>query len=376
MLEIREVKTKREQRQFLNFPLKLYKNSPYFVPPLYMDEKQIFNPHYHYYEQSEAVYYNAYLDGKMVGRISGILQKASNEKWNQKRVRFTRFDCIDNQDVANALFKAVEDYAKSKDMDEVVGPLGFSDFEREGLLIEGFNELSTYCEQYNYDYYPKLVENCGYGKEIDWVERQIRAPKEPDPRIEKIGGYLMKKYHLHFGTAKNTSAFLKKYGKQFFDIVETTYENIYGTVPFTQEMRKQLIKGFKIILNKDNLAMILDENEKVVCFGLCFPFFGQSLQKSGGKINPISAIRILRTIKHPKNLELGLIGVLPEYQKRGVNAILLSFIMKFLTSGKYEFFETNLNLEDNNDVQSQWRIFDARLHKRRRSYIKKIKEEN
>ena len=157
MIEIRKVTTKKEQKQFINFPLNLYKDCPYFVPPLYGDEKAMFKDDYHYYEQSEAIYFNAYKEGKMVGRIQGILQKASNEKWNQKRVRFTRFDAINDQEVANALFDAVFSWAKEKQMDEVVGPLGFSDLEREGLLIEGFNELSTFEEQYNYDYYSKLI---------------------------------------------------------------------------------------------------------------------------------------------------------------------------------------------------------------------------
>ena len=170
MVEICEVKTAKQQKQFLQFPLKLYKNNPYFVPPLYGDEKQIFSKDYMYYDQAEAVYFNAYRDGKMIGRISGILQKAANAKWGQNRARFTRFDAVNDQEVANALFAAVENWAKNKNADEIVGPLGFSDLEREGLLIEGFDQLATFEEQYNYDYYQKLIENCGYGKDVDWVE--------------------------------------------------------------------------------------------------------------------------------------------------------------------------------------------------------------
>ena len=166
MVEIRKVSTKKERKEFVEFPLKLYKNNPYFVPPLYSDEMNIFKSDYMYYDQAEAVYFNAYRGGKMVGRISGILQVAANRKWNQNRARFTRFDAIDDQEVANALFKAVEDWAKSKQADELVGPLGFSDLEREGLLIQGFDWLNTFEEQYNYDYYQRLIENCGFDKEI------------------------------------------------------------------------------------------------------------------------------------------------------------------------------------------------------------------
>ena len=182
MIEIKEVKTPKEQRAFVNFPLMLYKGNPYFVPPLYADEMKLFKSNYHYYETSEAVYFLAYRKGEVVGRISGILQRAANEKWQQKRVRFTRFDSIDDQEVANALFSAVETWAKAKGMEEVVGPLGFSDFEREGLLIEGFEELSTFEEQYNYPYYQKLIEHLGYQKDVDWVEHKLYPPKEPDKR--------------------------------------------------------------------------------------------------------------------------------------------------------------------------------------------------
>ena len=158
MITVKQVKTRKEQREFVKFPLKLYKNNEYFVPCLYMDELAMFHKNFVYNDQAESIFFNAYIDGKMVGRIQGILQHASNQKWNQKRVRFTRFDSIDNQDVANALFQAIEDWAISKGMDEVVGPLGYSDLEREGLLIEGFDQLSTFEEQYNYPYYQKLIE--------------------------------------------------------------------------------------------------------------------------------------------------------------------------------------------------------------------------
>ena len=168
MVIVKQVKTRKEQRQFVNFPLELYKDCEFFVPCLYMDELAMFKKNYVYNDQSESIFFNAYIDGKIVGRIQGILQHASNNKWKQKRVRFTRFDSIDNQEVANALFNAIETWAKEKGMTEIVGPLGYSDLEREGLLIEGFDQLSTFEEQYNYPYYQKLIENLGYVKEVDW----------------------------------------------------------------------------------------------------------------------------------------------------------------------------------------------------------------
>ena len=373
MIEIREVKTKKEIKQFIEFPINLYKGNPYFVPPLYSDELALFKKNYHYYEHSEAVYYNAYQDGKIVGRIAGILQKASNNKWNQKRVRFTRFDCIDNQEVADALFQKIEQWAKDKGMEEVVGPLGFSDLEREGLLIEGFDELSTFEEQYNYSYYQKLIENNGYVKEVDWVERQLKAPKEIDPKLKRVSSLMMKRYNLHFGTAKNTKQFLKKYANGFFDILDKTYENIYGTVPITDKMRKSLIKSFKLIVSVEHVKVILDENEKIVCFGIMFPSLSKALVGTNGKLTPKTLIKLLKTIKKPEVIDLGLIGVLPEYAMKGVASALIDMIMDFLSSGNYKYAETNLNLEDNISIQNQWKLFDARLHKRRRSFVKNIK---
>ena len=369
---VKEVKTKKEQKEFLNFPLNLYKNNPYFVPPLYMDEKKIFRKDYVYYDQSEAIYFNAYINDEIVGRISGIIQHASNKKENQKRVRFTRFDSIDNQDVANALFFAVEKWAKEKGMDTIVGPLGFSDLEREGLLIDGFEELSTFEEQYNYPYYQTLIENYGFIKEVDWTERKLYAPKTPDDRLKRISSLMMKRYKLRFGEAKNTRDFIKKYADKFFDIVDETYVDIYGSVPFTPATRKMMIDNFKLIVNVKHVAVILDEKDNVVCFGICFPSIAKALQKSQGHLTPLAIMRVLRAIKNPKVLDLGLIGVLPEYRMKGISSAILAKVMEMLTTGEIEYCETNLNLETNDAIQNQWKSFENILHKRRRAFVKKI----
>lgn len=374
MVVVREVKTRKEKRDFINFPLKLYKNNPYFVPPLYCDEKALFKEDNVNYEQSEAVYFNAYLDGKIVGRISGILQKASNEKWNQTRIRFTRFDSIDNQDVANALFKQIEIWAKEKGMTEIVGPLGFSDLEREGLLIEGFNELSTFEEQYNYDYYQKLIENCGFKKEVDWVESKIKLPEVIDPRLKRISEMMLKKFKLKLVNeeVKTLKEFIRRYEDQFFDILDKTYVNLYGTVPFTDRMKKQLIKSFKLILDIEKVAAIVDENDRIVCFGLIFPSIGKALQKSGGRLTLPTLIKVYKAIKHPKVIDFGLIGVLPEYQMKGVSTALLQGIIEIMQKYNVDYAETNLNLETNASIQNQWKNFDAVQHKRRRCFIKEI----
>ena len=372
MVVVKKVTTKKQQKEFLDFPLKLYKDNPYFVPPLYMDEKKIFNKNYVYNNICETVYYNAYKDNKIVGRISAILQKSSNEKWNQKRIRFTRFDSIDDQEVANALFKAVEDFAKEKQMDEVVGPLGFSDLEREGLLIEGFDYISTFEEQYNYPYYQRLIQNCGYTKEVDWIEHRLYYPKVESDRLAKYTDLIFKRFNLHYGKAKNTNEFIKKYAEQFFEIIDITYENLYGTVPFTKEMKKMMIENFKLIVNVKNVAVILDENERVVSFGICFPSLSKAIQKSQGHLTLPTLFRLLHDIKHPKTIDLGLIGVLPEYAMKGVSSALISKILIMLKRDNLEYAETNLTLETNQHILNQWKNFDKLQHKRRRCFIKKI----
>ena len=373
MITVKAVKTKKEQKEFLDFPLKLYKNNPYYVPPLYCDEKKIFRNDYVYLDQAEAVYFNAYDDtGKIVGRISGILQRASNEKNNEKRVRFTRFDAIDDQRVADALFDAVEKWAKSKGMDTVCGPLGFSDLEREGLLIEGFNYLATFEEQYNYDYYQRLIENCGYAKEVDWVGFQLRVPKEQNDRLERISGLMMKKYNLHIGPAKNTKDFIKRYSDGFFEILDSTYVDIYGTVPFTDGMKKMMIDNFKLIVNVKNVMVILDENDRIVCFGIFFPSIAKAVQKSGGHLTVPTLFRLLKAIKQPKVFDLGLIGVLPEYARKGISSLLIAKVIKSMREQNIEHAETNLNLETNSNIINQWKSFDTTQHKRHRCFIKKI----
>lgn len=372
MVTIREVRTKKEQREFLNFPLNLYRDNPCFVPPLYSDEKKIFRNDYVYYDTCEAVYYNAYRDGKIVGRISGILQKAANEKNHEKRVRFTRFDSINDPEVASGLFGAVERWALEKGMDTVCGPLGFSDLEREGLLIEGFDQLSTFEEQYNAPYYQDLIEQLGYSKEVDWTESKIYPPEKNDGALQRVTEKLMSRYHLRFGPAKNVNDFLNRYADGLFELLDKSYDKLYGTVPFTPGMRKLMIDNFRLIIDLDHVAAILDENDKVVCLGICFPSIAKAVQPSKGHLTPLAILRILHAIRHPKIIDLGLIGIDPEWANRGISVAVSAALERMLREDGIEYAETNLNLEDNYAIQNQWKRFVAIPHKRRRAFIKHL----
>ena len=373
-MELREVKTRKEIRDFVNFPLRLYKGNPYFVPCFYADELALFKDDYLYRDQADYVCYSVYDGKKIVGRIVGILQKVSNEKWKQKRVRFNRFDCIDDQEVADMLLNAVEDWARSLGMDEVVGPLGFSDMEREGLLIEGFDYLSTFEEQYNYSYYQRLIENHGYTKEVDWLERRLFLKGKPSDRLTRFSNLIMERNHLHFAEAKNTKDFLNKYGEKFFELCEKTYDPLYMTVPFSENIKKSLVKSFELIIDLRFVAMILDENENPICFGLVFPSIGKAIQKSGGRMTPATLVRLLRAIKKPRVLDFALIGVDPAYANRGVPAVLLGKTQEYLAMAGIEYAETNLNLETNQSVQNLWKNFESIQHKRRRSFVRSLQE--
>ena len=372
MITVREVSSKRDQREFLNFPLRLYEEEPNFVPPLYGDEKKIFRQDYIYYDTSEAVYFLAEEDGKTVGRISGILQKASNEKRGEKRIRFTRFDCVDRQEAADALFRALEDWGRAKGMTEVCGPLGFSDLEREGLLVEGFEYLATFEEQYNYEYYGRLIENCGYAKEIDWTESRIQPDPAQVEKIDRLAAKMMERHKLHFGPAKNVNEFIRLYADKFFELIDRSYAKLYGTVDFTPGMKDMLIANFKLIIKLDYVCILLDENDDPVGMGLCFPSIAEALAGSGGHLYPRTLIRLLKAINHPKIIDLGLIGVDPAWANRGVSVIVSARLNHMLLDKNIEYAETNLNLEDNFAIQNQWKRFLRFEHKRRRSYVKTL----
>lgn len=374
MITIRKVLTKKDRKEFVKFPLRLYKNNPYFVPPIYMDELNIFTDKNAYLKTCDQVFFLAEKDGKTVGRIQGIVQKAYNEIQGEKRIRFSRFDAIDDKEVSKALFGALENYAKENGYDTVCGPLGYSDLEREGLLIEGFEELSTYEEQYNYDYYQSHIESLGYEKEIDWVEYQVMLPDEPNEKLKRVSEHALRLSNLHLAdfSGMSNAEIIEKYKDGIFYCIDECYKHLYGTVPFDSEAMEQVVEGFKLVVNKKLLVVVLDQDENVVAFALALPSLSKALQKSGGRLTIPAIIRLIKAIKNPEIIDMALIGVLPKYQSKGVNAVALQTLVEIIKNGNIKYCETNLNLETNHQVQSQWKYFKVRQHKRRRAFIKKL----
>ena len=255
-------------------------------------------------------------------------------------------------------------------MNEVVGPLSYSDLEREGMLIEGFDQPATFEETYNHPYYPTFIESFGYNKEVDWTGSYLRVPKDYDGEVDKLANFVMKRYNLHLGLAKNTNDFIKRYADGIFELLDKSYELLYGTVPFTEGMKKMMIDNFKLVINIKYAAAILDENDKMVCFGLAFPAIADAVRPSGGRLTPATLIRLLKALKKPDVIDLCLIGVDPEWLNRGVSIIISAEMMKMLKNVKYA--DTNLNLEDNYAIQNQWKRFDEQKVKRYRCYVKQL----
>lgn len=373
MVNIREVKTKKDIKEFVNFPLRMYKGVYSFVPPMYSDEMKLLKSG-GCTEEADAIFFLAERDGKTVGRIQGIVQNTYNRLHNTKRVRFTRFDSIDDTEVSSALFAAVEKWGKEKGMTEMCGPLGYNDLDREGLLIEGFEENNTFEEQYNYEYYGKLCEAAGLEKEVDWLEFELTAPKVKNEMLAKVAARSLEINKLHIAETKgiSNSKYIKKYMNDAFVCVDECYSKLYGTVPISLKQRNEIIEQFGLIIKKDCFICICDENERVVAFGLGCPAIGDALKKSGGKLTPPALIRLLKILRKPKCYDLALIAILPEYQNSGLNAAIINIMVEKLCSGEVEKCETNLNLETNTAVMAQWKHFTARQHKRRRAYHKSI----
>lgn len=373
MLEIREVKTAWDIREFIEFPLRLYKNCPYFVPPLYSDEKKLLKSGGKT-QDADAVFYIALRGGITVGRIQGILQKEYNNAHNTKQIRFTRFDCIDDIEVARELFSAVESWGVGQGMNEICGPLGYTDLDREGLLVEGFEENSTFEEQYNYEYYGRLIERLGYEKDVDWLEYQLKKPEKRNEMLSRVAKRSLEMNKLHIVDTKGISKkkYIEKYRDGLFNCIDKCYSHLYGTVSLSKQAQDEIISQFMLVLNKEYLVVICNEKDEVVGFGLCLPGIGDAVKCSGGRLTPTTLIKLLSAINEPKVIDLALVAVLPEYQMAGINAILVDGILEILERGRVESCETNLNLETNTAVQAQWKYFDARQHKRRRAYRKSL----
>ena len=374
---IKEVTNLRELRAFIRFPNRLYRGNPYWVPALFLDDYQTFrrdkNPAFDY---CDARYWLAYRGREIVGRIAGIYNCGHIEKWQQPYMRFGWVDFVDDPDVSAALFRQVESWAKEKGLTAVHGPLGFTDLDREGMLVEGFDELGTMATFYNYAYYPLHLEKLGYRKDVDWVEYEITVPSIPDPTIARIADLMLRRYNLRKFEARHKNDLLP-YAHELFEVLNDEYEHLYGVVPLTEKQIAYYVKLYFGFISPEFVPVVLDENGRMVGFGITMPSLSKALQKAGGRFFPFGFVYLLHALsKHAMRktgrADLYLVAVRSEYQGKGVNAILMDAINQVYARRGILKAESNPELETNQNVQGQWKYYEKRQHKRRRCFIKHL----
>ena len=370
---IKEVVTKKDLKKWKEFPNKLYRDIEYYVPFLASDEEETFsidkNPAYAF---CETKLYLAYQGNEIVGRIAGLINYAYNQKWNKNAIRFTRFDFIDDYEVSQMLFDKVVCWGKEKGFTEIMGPIGFTDMDHEGMLVEGFEEMNLSITFYNYPYYIKHMERLGMQKDIDWIEYRINVPETLDPRFEKISKHLIAKNGYEVVTYNNRKV-LYKDAFEAFEIIDIAFSNLYGTVPLTPEVIKHAIDGYIPVVNLDYICSIKDKDGKIIGFGVLVPSIAKALKKSDGKMFPLGIFRMLRALNGKNDtLEMFFVAVHPDFQSLGLPAILIHELAKKIIGNGVKYCETGPMLETNTAVHSMWRHFEKRQHRRRRCYIKNI----
>ena len=371
---VKEISGKKELKKFIQFSIELYKGSSCFVPPLIDEEVCTLSPKTNpAFDFCEAVYYMAYRDDKPVGRIAGIINHQVNEKNGEMHARFGFVDFIDDPEVSQALFEAVEQWARSKGMTAIQGPLGFTDMDPEGMLIEGFDQIGTMATIYNYPYYPEHMTRLGYQKEIDWVEFKIYIPDAIPEKHQRISDIVQKKYNLKVLKFTKIKALIQGYGQKIFELVNHAYADLYGYSALTQRQMDYYIKMYISMLRLDNVTLIADPDNELVGVGIAVPSMARALQKSKGKLFPTGFYHLLKALKGQNDVvDLLLVAVRPDYQNKGVNALLFSDLIPVFIRNGYKYAESNPELEINGKVQSQWQYFDYEQHKRRRAFTKAL----
>lgn len=375
MVEIREVKTRSEMKKFVDYPNILYRDVPQYVPPMFGDDVEDWDPKKNpAFEYCEAKCWLAWRDGEIVGRIGAILSHKANDKWNLKRMRFSKVDFIDDPEVSDALFKTVEDWAHEKGCNEVHGPLGFTDMDSEGMLIEGFDRRSMFITYYNHPYYNTHLERLGYGKDVDWVEFLIDIPYDEHTctRLDKLSERILRMTKLHIHEVKSQRGFTKELVEKVFVLANECYAGLYGTVPFTDAQIKRYAAKFIPILNPKLTCFVMDDDNNLIGFGISAPSMAEAMRKTRGRLFPFGFIHVLKALRKNDTLDLFLIAVKPEYQNTGVNAVLMNHVLKGCHAMGIKKAETGPQLETNHKIQSSWNSFKFENHKRRRCYVKKI----
>jgi len=369
----KEVINKNDLKKWVDFPNKLYKKTSAYVPFLMNDEIDTFtkdkNPAYAF---CETKLFLAYKDNKIVGRIGALVNYAANNKWGTNAIRFTRFDFIDDYEVSKSLFDEVIKWGKEKGLTTVMGPIGFTDMDHEGMLVDGYNELNMSITFYNHPYYLTHMEKLGLVKDIDWVEYKLKVPKEIDTKLSKMSDFLQKRNGYKLVTYSGRKV-LKNEAFEAFKVIDEAFAKLYGTVPLTDEVITKAINDNVPIMNLKYICSVKDKDGKIVGFAVLVPSIAKALKKSNGRLLPFGIFRMLKALKGKNDtLEMFFIAVKPEHQKKGLPAIIMHQMLKMCIENGVKYCETGPELEVNEDVQSLWKGFDVRQHKRRRCFKKEI----
>lgn len=381
LIEIKKVESKKDLKTFIDFHYDLYEGNEYDVPNLFSDEMNTLSKDKNAaFEFCEAEYYLAYKDGKLAGRVAAIINHKANNKWGKKSVRFGWIDFIDDREVSKALLDAVEKYGKEKGMEDMVGPLGFTDMDPEGMLTWGFDQLGTMPTIYNYPYYPEHIEALeGFEVDNKYVEFKIMVPDTIPEKYAKIAMMIEKRYNLHVRKLTKKDIFQGGMGQKIFDLINDTYKDLYGYSELSQKQIDQLIKSYLGFLDFNLITCIedwTDGEHKLIGVGITMPSLAHALRKCHrGRLLPFGWFHVLRAIKmHKTNIvDLLLIGILPEYRAKGANALLFADLIPWYQKYGIEWGETQVELETNAGVQGQWGALTPVMHKRRKCYKKIIK---
>lgn len=374
-VEIREAVTKKDMKKFVQFGIDLFEGNEYFCPPLIFDELNTLdrtkNPAF---EVCETIYYLAYRDGKVVGRIAGIVNHCANQAWNVKKTRFGWFDFIDDKEVSKALLDAVAAWGKSKGMETLNGPVGFTDMDHQGLLLEGFEYESPMAALYNYPYYIEHFDAYGLEKEADWIEIRCVVPEQAPEKMMRIGQMIQSRYNVKIVPIKSSKELLKRYGYSFFDVIDEAYKPLYNYSPLTEKQKEYYSNMYFPLLNFDFVTLVVNEKDEIVAVGVCMPNLTPALRKAKGKLFPFGWYHLLKGLKAKKMeaLDLLLIAVRPDYQNKGLNSLL--FIDQIPRYHKYGIKEARVTavLETNTKNQANFQYLEHEFYKRRRAYIKSL----
>ena len=372
-IEIKEVLNKKDLKTWVRFPSKLYKGNEYFVPFLENDEIDTFsvekNPSYAF---CETKLFLAYKDGEVVGRIAGLINHAYNKKWGKNAIRYTRFDFIDDYEVSEKLLDAVVAWGRERSFDEIMGPMGFNDTDHQGMLVEGFDQLNMSVTFYNYPYYVEHMERLGLTKSIDWIEYKIKCPEEADSRIERIANHILERGKYTVVTYTDRKV-LYNDAFEAFQVVDEAEAVLYGTVPLTEEVIKNMIDNYIPLVDLDYICSVKDTEGRIVAFGVMVPSLAKAFKKAHGRMLPLGIVHMLRALKGKNDtLEMYFVAVDPRHQLAGIPALLIDTLTKKCIENGIAYCETGPMLETNGAVHSLWHYFDKEQHKRRRCYVKSI----